>query len=1266
MYISASQIVNWVEKNSRKAQEFIPFLVGQLCCACANTNRIDFPSGDSISKPGFDGFVSTSGDAWVPKGQSVWEIGTNKDITSKASSDFIKRTSELHTDFRSCTTYIFITPRRWTKKSAWVADRKKENCSWLDIRAYDADDLEQWLEQQPMVKVKLLEKIDKSSYYVQSLDEYWLRWAKSCIPTISAESFLAGRNEVAQVFREKLQYTGTSARNVIPIAADSREEAAMFATAALLAEEQLSKKCLMITKQDGWRFIETIPQVVFVIVAYDYATLDLPVKDNLIVIIPMATAALLQSQPNVIKVDRPEIYEYQKALVAIGLTDADARRTALNTGRSWVVFRRHHSADGRVPSPEWASKPEAKVLPILCLLGAWNSHKFGSEWYYDDTSIVSQLACRPYAAVEQDLNYLLSCNDAPVLFLNSVWKAKSPLELFFFFGDKITTDQLERFFEIAERILSEYDPKFELDQDKRWMADSYGKKRRQSNELINALCDSLIKLAVLGAEVPRLNQLSIEPRVRRLIKNLLGDAEPARWLSLHSVLPALAEAYPDIFLASVEKSLAHNKQPIAELMRQSHSGGIGGNCYHAGLLWALETLAWNSSYLSKVTNILANLAVIKTESKWGNTPERSLFNVFCLWFPQTAASAAERFEVLKTVAKDFPDVIVALIHLLVLEKLQHVEHSPKQKWRNDDMGANKRLSQQEIAESQKCLWNYMIEISSENISYSILLLEKINFSKNGEDVDDVINLIKDKKASYSPSEKEKIVQILRKKISTHEFFAKRNPLEQELYALTVKKLSSLIDDLLPPDVLLQNKWLFDAWYIPIKGIDKFDHEHVNAEAFRMRETALEEVLGYGTALLDQLVQECGEPGTIGGLLAHKGEELPLVDWLALQVPKSVTDMQAFKVLSGFFRHRSRETIHGALRHFIGIGEAANWDNAMYVSMFLAAPQLSETWDMLDSCNQEIQDGYWKLIALDFFHDWESRLDYFIAKMTRAGRPRAAVNSLRLFIPKIPAPKLFELMKISLFMEFDDAPLQLQSYDWKKMLERFEDDQTISREELLSFEFNIIHIIQFDCKQAAKTLFERYSSDSQFFLWCIDIAFKHDDPMLKNAPSKYHERIISQSFSVIGGCERLPGQNQSNIVDVEKFKIFVDAVRTGSQEMGKIDGCNIALGYMLVHAPEHTDGTWPPPYVCEFLEPIEQEVLRNQFVVETRNLRGAHMRGYAEGGNQERDLAKRYRAYQEALHIKYPNVSMLMGDIASSYEHDGRREDQEAELRLEGF
>jgi hypothetical protein len=89
--ITARNIEEWAKE--KDAQSALPHYVRRLMHSAGGITSISVPAGDSIDRPGWDGeLVSESGDAWVPKGQSFWELSCDASSTSKANEDYAKRT----------------------------------------------------------------------------------------------------------------------------------------------------------------------------------------------------------------------------------------------------------------------------------------------------------------------------------------------------------------------------------------------------------------------------------------------------------------------------------------------------------------------------------------------------------------------------------------------------------------------------------------------------------------------------------------------------------------------------------------------------------------------------------------------------------------------------------------------------------------------------------------------------------------------------------------------------------------------------------------------------------------------------------------------------------------------------------------------------------------------------------------------------------------------------------------------------------------------
>ena len=154
LFVSADSLRDWAEK--LKARAVLPHIVRRLVLATGKgITELDFPAYESVQRPGFDGVVTcVEGNAWLPTGKSVWELSTEDGVRGKAQGDFDKRTINANTktpkELQKQSCFIFLTPRRFNQKAEWAVEQSRcPDCHWRDVRAYDADDLEQWVDSAP-------------------------------------------------------------------------------------------------------------------------------------------------------------------------------------------------------------------------------------------------------------------------------------------------------------------------------------------------------------------------------------------------------------------------------------------------------------------------------------------------------------------------------------------------------------------------------------------------------------------------------------------------------------------------------------------------------------------------------------------------------------------------------------------------------------------------------------------------------------------------------------------------------------------------------------------------------------------------------------------------------------------------------------------------------------------------------------------------------------------------------------------------------------
>ncbi len=517
MHITATQIADWAK--TTEARSGLPKLVRRLIHELGTPEQISFPAGDSVNSPGWDGeVVNDQTSPWVPRGASFWELSCETNVTTKANSDYKKRTDETSHDIRSKASLVVVTTRKWSRKKKWVKS-KRDLGIWRDVRAYDADDLEQWLEQAPAVALQFGEEIGLIGPGVESISRYWINWSQQSNPSISFEALFTdryvARDQFLKEIRQRLQ---DKSNGPYIIKADSVEEATAFVCAALLAQPDLDPVSLVVSSEDGWRFVEQNNRIKIALAARPEITKKPTQREGLILVIPYAAGDMSGYYPGTagrgdhisLTLKRADIYEFEKALISIGLDEAEAKRLGATTGRSWSVFRRRRATNPAIRKPVWLDSPQASTLSTLCLISGWSGDKSS------DRDIVATISGRSYEELERDLRQLARFDDAPVIRIGEIWKAKSPLELLDLFGERITRAEIDRFFDAAQHILALADPILELPEEKRHAAQIYGKVRSESPLLIETLCDALIKLSVWGSHMSGLSAMDIDRRVAYL------------------------------------------------------------------------------------------------------------------------------------------------------------------------------------------------------------------------------------------------------------------------------------------------------------------------------------------------------------------------------------------------------------------------------------------------------------------------------------------------------------------------------------------------------------------------------------------------------------------------------------------------------------------------------------------------------------------------------------------------------------------------------
>lgn len=1266
--IVANEIESWANNNIRARARLSVFLRTLVNSTGIGLTKVDFPGNDDAERSGWDGFVTASeGTPWIPEGQSGWEFGCNKEPKDKADDDYAKSIKAVDKFKRSNTTFVFVTPRRWPGKTQWINDRKAEG-QWKDIRAYDASDLEQWLEQSIAGQIWFANETNRPSNSTRSLDRCWVDWAQvtaSPFPKALFKDAVDGAKSTMESILAK------DPEEPIVITADSTEEAVAF-LAELFSEAggdlATYRDRVVVFDEPG-----VLPKLAagssrFIAVAttreVERELAPFYRSIHTIVIYPRNA---INTEPRITL--EPLNHEaFHSALEGSGYDRDKINRLDHESGRSLTVLRRRLAPEGTVRTPKWATDQTiaASLVPFM-LGGAWSSTN-----RYDQDMLYYLAGETPYRDLEKQFQKLTQLDDSPVWSVGIYRGVVSKIDLLFAISGIITQSDLETYFAVASLVLSEDDPALDLPEEKRPFASLYGKTREISGAFRNGICETLVLLAVHGNALfqSRLG-INVETKAILLIRELLGDPLTTRKLEAHDRdLPTYAEVAPDEFLRILEKDLRTANPASLGLMRPA-SGGIFGGTSRTGLLWALENLAWSPATLSRAVLVLAQLAEIKIEDNWANKPIESLNAIFRSWMPQTAASLDKRIATLELLANRFPKIAWE-IGMNQFGHFHHVgSYSHKPRWRTDAQGYGNPVSRSEMSRFIVKVVDMALSWKEHDRSTINDLIERLH------DLDDerqvtVWMIVKNWADSASDLDKAWVREKIRVTIMSRRGVARS---EKGSFDKLYTAAQAAYTALEPTDILNKYEWLFrDTWVE--ESFDEIQNENLD---YQKREERIEK---NRSKALRKIKAERGIEGIL--TLAEMGKTPFQIGYLMTATILPLTEVADFilalvnsgdKADSWAYKNLAE----GALR---AISDDATRIDILkklkeelplerFIKLLGLAPLRTSTWSLVNEMDVAHQQTYWANVVPSWSQQTDEELNEIVDKLLVAKRPRAAFGFVHLWFEKLRPAVLFRLLKGLIAGENEpEGYYRLETYDIEEAFKVLDASNTFTVEEMAGLEFDYIDVLAQHWRAGANygiPNLEKYiDNHPEFFAQLVAWVYKRGDggtdpEELRLTNSEHIRNRAERGYKVIEGLQSLPGQTKQGNIDADLLLAWTSTVRKLCAELGRQEVGDLSLGKLFAEAPKGTDGVWPCEPVRQVLEQIQSEKISHGITMGLFNSRGTHMRG--EGGDQERDIAKMYREWALALEFSYPFVaSTVLKSMADRYDRDAQQEDTEAIIR----
>ena len=1252
--ITARQISDWAADDIR-ARDQLPVLLRRLVHSTGlDLRRVDFPGYDNAQRAGWDGWVEAGEPTpWIPDGASGWELSTNHRPRAKAEHDYRSRLGTVSAAEGAECTFVLVTAHNWPGKKDWATEKKALG-HWKAVWAFDASDLEQWLEASAPGQIWLAEKLGIPLAGLETLDQSWTRWAAASEPTMTPKMFESAVSEHRSTLTDWL--ARPSDRPLI-VAADSKDEALAFLY-CLFRDDNVpahhGDQAAVFDTPQTLRTLAAASSPFIPIVSHEDTERELVGiyrQRHCIVIRPRNSPD--QEPGIVLRPLREDAFE--AALADMSIQRDDAYRWAAESGRSPTILRRRLSVIPAVRRPNWAGNSEiAQTLIPLVMAGAWHTESSA------DCEILSTLADADYQEVEESLTGLLELEDCPVWSVAEHRGVVSKLDALFAISRFLTVKHIKDFLELAEYVLSESDPSLELPEDRRWAAGLYGKTREHSRALRNGICETLVLLAVYGNNLfeHRLG-IDVEQRVSSLIEKLLKRLTLDTLMSHEHDLPRYAEAAPNTFLTLIEEDLWESGSALQGLLRPA-GDPVFSSPSRTGLLWALECLAWNPNNLSRVSLILARLAETKIDDNWANKPIESLAAIYRSWIPQTAASLDDRIEGLELLVRRFPD-IAWQICMQQIEQDQAAIPSYRPRWRTDAAGSGKVVTELELLRFACRALDLALAWPEHNSATLGDLIQRLSGMS-----DDYKTSVWDLVDSWSQTEtSERAKAELREQI--RRFALTRWGRQRNLEPALQDRAREAYEQLAPRDSVNRHAWLFASDWVDY-AIGELDGEEMDVSK---REDLIHNLR---TAAMAEVWAEHGFDGVLGLLAGGDGAHAVGRYAARCATGQNVAahllrtcltdDSQPSQATDAFMRGFIW-AIDAGERDALVLKVVATVTKEQKVRLLTCAPFGNQTWRLLDSQAPDVRKGYWREVAPHLSQFSEAELTELIDRLLEVQRPRAAFHTVHLDWNKIETSRLKRLLTAVAANVDQDGTIAPDAFYISCALDALDGRAGVTQAEMAELEFTFIGALdEHESNHGIPNLEREIEKSPILFVQALALIFKRDDdgedpPGLQIEDPDQRTAAATAVYRLLRRIRRIPGTEVDGSVSATKLKRWVMELRRLCAQYGRVELGDQYIGQLLSRAPADADGLWPCRSICEVMEIVSAEHIARGFHIGVNNARGVHWRG--EGGDQERELAAKYRSWAQQLDFEFPYVSSVLERIASGYDHDAKREDSRADV-----
>lgn len=746
------------------------------------------------------------------------------------------------------------------------------------------------------------------------------------------------------------------------------------------------------------------------------------------------------------------------------------------------------------------------------------------------------------------------------------------------------------------------------------------RQRNNSKKLTMGIMNTLPILSVL---FNRRQKIDLEKKIQGSVRAILGDNSLK--LYVYDNLALLAEAAPEQFLIALKNDLDFFDEE-------------GKKQY---VCWALQVLAWDNKYVSHITDILLQMIERK------NFGSGVLLSFFTPWLPQCGANIEMRNKMLDDIVKKHPNIGWEIC-ISMLHQDTWVRNSMP-RWQDLPPSTEMQITNKERWDATQAAFQHAVSMLN-----SVNRITKLMQTFDRLYVEQKMTLIQTVK-SYQQDKKIPSNNVAEVQDEVRRLLSRCNAWisHEKSVALTKirDELNDLYNSLSSDDAVQRHLWLFTSDWpdfandhdMPIDERENFLKEK--------RQKAVAEILNdknhKGLQELCTLIPE-SHSFLVGRALPEEWDENQRFKCALDFMPKSRSPENSSSFIRGiFFSKKEKDT--DFVYNFIAQGKHKEWKPdmvlAFVLSDFLSTRKL---WKIIDQDIPEIARDYWTTM----FSFWEKNPDdltYFVQKKVEYEQAKAAI-----YCAGFNSFAGMSGQQVITILEAMPNKKKESDFNGHYIEEAFlyiaqKDD--VEEEKILDLEFQYY---QYMGKVKPRAIFRKLAQDPHYFIQIIT----------KHMPND-HKKWDHTWWNILDEWKIPPGTTKDEGFCSDTLKAWVsEARKLVASDADLLKTVDNQIGKILGHLPKSNDIPLPD-VALEILNQEDANQIRDYFRMEVRNSRGVYCKSFGEGGDQERELAAKYRDIAQKLEEKgYGRVACTYRQIEESYMIDAKRDDIRAKTNTD--